>query len=502
MIISYLLGTYIVLYLIFFHDVIKVIGASSFLCAAKSRIVCSNEYSSICKCLDSHVSNLSGDESEFVLTKYGPIRSEKMMDIKERWWGVRPMLIRQAYDPDVVSQEDGWPTFDDILELACDEDAESRLITRDENNDFLLELGPFEREDIQDLLNGKAPFNDIANHTPWSLLVNDVDRFLPSVSDWIDENFSFIPNWRRDDGQISVACCNGGIGLHVDDYDVFLIQTCGTRIWRVANHFISHEIENTHLIPGLDVRVLNETSLETNTEDFSLVEIMLKPGDVLYLPPRIPHWGIAYSDNCATFSVGCRAPSSSDLIERFAENLSYQVTGSGVKRYEDSDLAIISRYDKGEITDSAKVKAKTLIRDTVEEFLSNDDFFDEWFGTFATEPKRVRIGYPIPIESTVDGSCDDDDEFRDPTEIMDAFCSGSLYLHQAEGLAFAYSKISSNIYRLFANGNCFEVSNSVPVDIISNNKRLFIDNFGGNINSETRTLLNDLLTKGIVYESE
>jgi len=40
---------------------------------------------------------------------------------------------------------------------------------------------------------------------------------------------------------------------------------------------------------------------------------VLAPGDLLYLPPGVPHHGVAL-DPCLTFSVGMRAPSAAELL--------------------------------------------------------------------------------------------------------------------------------------------------------------------------------------------
>lgn len=122
-----------------------------------------------------------------ILIKEGPFKLPT-----EKWWGVCPLLIKSAFDVEQINSIGGWPTLEDTIEIACDEDAESRLVTYTEKEGFQVELGPFENEDVETLVNGDE---EVEDGLVWSLLVNDVDRFLPSVSDWIDEAFEFIPNW-------------------------------------------------------------------------------------------------------------------------------------------------------------------------------------------------------------------------------------------------------------------------------------------------------------------
>ena len=104
-------------------------------------------------------------------------------------WGRKPLLIQSAFEIESTS----WPTWEEVLLLACEEGAESRFIRHcpGDLESFTLDVGPF--DDLQHLMNRKEK---------WTLVVNDVDRFHPPLSDWIDSTFGFIPRWRRDDGQV------------------------------------------------------------------------------------------------------------------------------------------------------------------------------------------------------------------------------------------------------------------------------------------------------------
>ena len=94
--------------------------------------------------------------------------------------------------------------------------------------------------------------------------------------------FGFLPRWRRDDAQISIAPVGGGIGPHVDSYDVFLIQAAGTREWRIQpSPTVTVQEEMDQLLPGLSVRIL-----EPRDESPDFLSVHLEAGDVLYLPPR------------------------------------------------------------------------------------------------------------------------------------------------------------------------------------------------------------------------
>lgn len=136
-------------------------------------------------------------------------------------WTLKPFIVRNAFGAD---QKDNWPTVQDLQELAMNEDSEVRLITQNEpGNDesYELNVGPFDDEYTERLFD---QFRDSVEATKAKnsvLVINDVDRFLPALSDWMASKFSFIPTWRRDDGQMSYSNIGAGIGRHVDNYDVF-----------------------------------------------------------------------------------------------------------------------------------------------------------------------------------------------------------------------------------------------------------------------------------------
>ena len=113
-------------------------------------------------------------------------------------------------------------------------------------------------------------------------MVNDIDRFFPPLADWMYDTFRFLPNWRMDDGQISLSEQGGGIGPHVDNYDVFLIQMSGTRTWQVGKRVINAQEERDRTIDGLDVRVLENWNLDRDyPEEQEMEEWVVHPGDLL-----------------------------------------------------------------------------------------------------------------------------------------------------------------------------------------------------------------------------
>src|SRR5690606_16535602 len=141
----------------------------------------------------------------------------------------------------------------------------------------------------------------------WTLLVQDVDKWDADVRALIDR-FGFLPRWRIDDIMVSFAATGGSVGAHIDQYDVFLLQAQGQRRWQIDAR------ENPP--PGFR----DDAELKLLREFNPSHDWVLDPGDMLYLPPGVPHHGVA-ENPCLTFSLGTRAPSAAELIGDWLDTL-------------------------------------------------------------------------------------------------------------------------------------------------------------------------------------
>ena len=201
------------------------------------------------------------------------------------YWQRRPLFVPGGLPP-------GLPelTANELAWLATLADVESRLVFTERSQKtckYRIEHGPFSDQQLSAL-----PEQD------WTLLVQDVEKHLPDFRAWFD-CVDFIADWRIDDLMVSFAAPGGSAGPHRDNYDVFLCQGPGARHWRLA-------------ADGADVREVQTEGallLEPFTAD---VRHLASAGDVLYLPPAVPHWGIAAAQ-CMTYSIGMRAPDLSEL---------------------------------------------------------------------------------------------------------------------------------------------------------------------------------------------
>lgn len=332
----------------------------------------------------------------------GSITAEQFL---AEYWQKKPLLIKQAL-PEFINPL----SPEEIAGLACEDFAESRLITAsDEAPQWHLKHGPFTDEDFLAL-----PDAD------WTLHVQGIERFFPEVYSLLD-HFRFIPNWRIDDVMVSYSPDKGTAGPHFDQYDVFLMQGLGKKHWRVGQYCDAQ----SSTLPDCDLSILTEF----DTTDEWIVE----PGDVLYIPPGVAHYGIAVGD-CITYSIGFRAPSHADLLGEFSHYLADTLKED--QRYADPDLCV--QKNPGEISTAALAKVKQILADT----LNDPNKLACWFGEYMTEPKQQEVGYEF-------------EAIQSPEQLLGVL-AGTESLCWVEGTRCAWHE-QVNQLNLFVNGqryNC------------------------------------------------
>jgi 50S ribosomal protein L16 3-hydroxylase len=446
------------------------------------------------------------------------------------YWGRRPVLIRQAFDADSLCQNEIWPTWSDIIDLATASDdpdelessSAARLIQHipGQLESFDMQLGPFDESELN-ALRSSSDDDDDDNDRKWTLVVNDVDRNVPCLADWMDQEFAFLPRWRRDDAQFSLAMQQGGIGPHVDSYDVFLVQAAGQRTWRVGHDTWTVEREMQALIPDLSVRILQQQqqmSNETASAATSATSFTLEPGDMLYLPPRYMHCGTAESDDCMTLSVGCRAPSAAELFGRAAQVAVESDQVSAVQRYTDTNLEqLVSTTLPGKVahagpslTTNVKESMKELLLDAVKGILDDELQWDEVVGKIVTEPKRFSDNAIVAYDEIVMEG-EDYAEYWGETagEALQQVGSGQGVIRRAEGVSFATSvvkdKQGQKIDRLFCSGEMFEIANDTTAaaifEKIERGHSLRANELS-NASDPLLRLLENLVAEGFLYPND
>ena len=285
----------------------------------------------------------------------GGLTPEQFM---RRHWQKKPLLVRQAVadlQPLLAPRE--------LFALAGRDGVESRLVAR-EGKGWRLQRGPFTRRALPPL---KQP--------GWTLLVQGVDLHEPSAHALL-HGFSFIPAARLDDLMISYATDQGGVGPHFDSYDVFLLQAQGRRRWRIGRQ------QDLRLQEGVPLKILADFRAEE--------EYVLEPGDMLYLPPRYAHDGVAIGE-CQTYSIGFRAPAQAELARELLQRIADEAADGAPER--------LYRDPAQPATDAPGAVPQGLVqfaRDAMAAALDDADALPRALGEYLTEPKANVWFEPAP----------------------------------------------------------------------------------------------------------
>ena len=218
-----------------------------------------------------------------------PINLLGAMSEKEfikKFWGKRPCFVEK-----VIKDYKETVTREIISKISQDDQLYTKLITK-HNTNFITHFGPFKK-------------NILTKKDPYTLLIHKF-HLLHHFSFSLFNSIKFIPFCRHDDVMLSFSSINGTVGPHSDSYDVFLFQGSGEKKWSIG---APQKIQ----IPPSEIKVEKKFKGE--------YEFLARPGDVIYVPPNTPHYGVANTNNCITYSIGFRSPSNHDIKQRFLEFL-------------------------------------------------------------------------------------------------------------------------------------------------------------------------------------
>jgi 50S ribosomal protein L16 3-hydroxylase len=263
-------------------------------------------------------------------------------------WQKKPLLVRAAV-PGFV------PVLarDELFAIAALDEVESRLVSQ--AGGWSLRRGPFARRALPPL-----------SRPGWTLLVQGVDLHEARAHELLRQ-FRFVPEARLDDLMISYATDQGGVGPHFDSYDVFLLQAQGTRRWRIGRQ------RDLSLREGLPLKVLARFEPEQ--------EYVLEPGDLLYLPPRYAHEGIAQGE-CQTYSIGMRSPARGELGRELLQRLADEAEdAAGQEVYRDAGQGATATPG------AIPTQLRDFARDAMRAALKDPLALERALGEYLTEPK-------------------------------------------------------------------------------------------------------------------
>lgn len=363
-----------------------------------------------------------------------------------QYWQKQPVLIRQG-----LSDFDDPISADELAGMAMEEQIESRLVWQ-EDGQWQAKHGPFESYDH-------------LGDKDWSLLIQGVDHWDEQVDELL-KPFRFMPNWRIDDVMVSFATPGGGVGPHVDNYDVFIIQGSGKRHWQVGSNTEHKE-------------VIAHSAL-LHVEKFEpIIDVELLPGDMLYIPPGFPHQGVAL-ENSMSFSVGFRTSSKAHLLSNFADHVIDRGLGTDMvvdpERQATSTPGLISSGDVNKL------------KNDIMSLIDNDEHLLEFLGMHLSQAK-----HELAI---------DPDQGSLAIEDVSQYLVDGYPLVRLGGLRCLYFEHDLAIGSIYINGEKFNLPKQYKkgLELLADHTELDHQQLLPWLNEEPfQTLLVDLINAGYFY---
>jgi len=281
----------------------------------------------------------------------------------KKYWQKKPSFIMGA-----IKNFKSPITEKDLFKIAQNETAISRLIEY-KHGIWQVKYGPFKKSDLPKKTN-----------TSWTMLVQNINHHVPFAESFLNL-FKFIPYARLDDLMVSFATKKGSVGPHYDSYDVFLFQAHGEREWKISDQ------KKFSLDKKSAIKII--TNFKTKNT------WVLKPGDMLYLPPNVGHWGISQSDDCLTYSIGFRAPGTFEIQSKFLDFIQDNLITNQNDLYKDPNLNL--QKNPAEINLNMIKK----IQQIVNQLRWNAKSINTFIGQLLTEPIEGAVfetSKPLTLE--------------------------------------------------------------------------------------------------------
>ena len=405
-----------------------------------------------------------------------PFAPELWTTFFEKYWQKEPVVIRGGLPTELCTPVNN----DELAGLACETEFRPRIIRKGDEgpSSWSLQMGPFSEDELESLPSDGS----------WCLLLNDLEKHVSEFMDVLNL-FDRFPRWRVADVQASISSDGGSVGAHSDQFDVFLIQGTGHKRWSISDCAEYVPDNDEAFFPDAEVRVLKNFQPQSCS--------LLKQGDILYLPPKVAHHGVAECCKtiCTTFSVGFLAPAHDELVLSYAQ--ASVDTHDGSQRWRDPWLK--PQEHVGEISSEAVAQAAEIIRQSMPK---NDAEIACWFGCHATQSFGIDPSETIPAK---DLSAD---------ELVVQFAEeGSLQRRADAKFAFVQEVKDGSLEGglFFAAGNMWPLQSAAGMELarhIANYDEIIADDWieSGDaaeydMDSEAKTLLHELFSSGLIYFS-
>lgn len=372
-------------------------------------------------------------------------------DFINHYWQQKPVVLKNA----IANFADPIDA-NDLAGLAMEEVVESRIV-KQTNSKWNVQHGPFKE------------FDDLPEQA-WSLLVQGVDRWIPEIYR-LRELVNFIPKWSVDDVMVSYSAISGGVGAHLDQYDVFIIQGSGSRQWQVGS--VDKSLSQKEVVQDL-----------LQVDDFSpIIDEVLEPGDILYIPPFAPHCGVSLEPSLS-YSIGFRAPSQTELLTSFADFI-YE-NEQGKARFVNENINDSESHDSSTMSDSTVNDLKNFMLESLQ-----NNQFEKFLHQFLTEPTRELDILPSEQEWSEE-------------QLSQLLQSSNIRINKVLALKTSYFMDDQGLH-FYCNGTYFKLIDSQQefVSLLHRSESLDKSNLKSSLNQlENISLLTTLINTGYLFIDE
>lgn len=368
-----------------------------------------------------------------------------LQEFVQNYWQKKPVVIKSGF-ADFVDPI----TAEELAGLSLEEDVDSRFISNADDS-WVAEHGPLEEDKFSTL-----------GESHWQLVVQAANHWHAGAAALVTP-FKQIPQWIFDDVMISYSTPNGGVGPHIDQYDVFIIQGLGKRHWRVGD-----------IDQGQYEEVIQANALRQIKQFDAIIDEVLEPGDILYIPPGFPHEGYAL-ENSLSYSIGYRTPKEQELLSNFADF--YLAQNLGEEHVSTANMALQNNF--GEITPASLQQLTSII----EKSLKQENLMKDFIGTMLSQPRhQLDIVEPELAYSK--------------EQIAEELTYGSTLVKVSGLKAFYHADFKQFNY---VNGEAFSIGgNDSLIDKLCNHESFNVDELT-DTSETTIALLTELINKGYWY---
>ncbi|MCG9682705.1 cupin domain-containing protein [Vibrio sp. Isolate23] len=368
-----------------------------------------------------------------------------MAEFLTQYWHKKPAVIKNGFSNfvDPISPNE-------LAGLAMEEEVDSRYISNS-NGQWSAQHGPFD--------------DSMFEHLPkshWQLVVQACNHWHLGAAELIDP-FKQLPNWLFDDLMVCFSAPEGGVGPHIDQYDVFIIQGSGKRRWRVG------ELDKGQYRESIQAGALRQI------EGFdAIIDEVLEPGDILYIPPGFPHEGNTLEPSMS-YSIGFRSPKEQELLSNFADYVLANEKGDVHLHYPEMTV----QHQYGEILNTDLEKLTAMLRSALQ---SESDIREFMGGMLSQSRHQLDI---VELEESLNTL-----EIYHHLESL-----GSL--RKVSGLRALYHENEST--HVYINGDAYPAESQHLVDLLCNQESIEIEHIDGKLSDSQKQLLTTLVNLGYWY---